>query len=344
MKKFLILPLAALLAACSSVVKDDGSSAKITGQPDARLADNARIELAAQGNAAALYVALQTEERKPLRDGIIYSLGCMQFEPARGIIEKEAVEGKSAAAVLALARYDGTEETLQKLADAGCPVAKSALFIKASAPTQKQARENVAKAEDTNDAVARIYSLCAKCPANLEFLLAYKAESDRAAEAQCNALSAMGGDAAARKILQIAAERPKLALQAQLGLCAGSTDAVVEALKAKNKTALRAVKEGRIGEAEPELLAQLDAAKCPEYRAELLDALEVVGGEATAKKFSAEFSKLPQSELKTFVKVMSQALSRCGGAAKSAALAKLGEVCKSESPYQKAAERIIKNK
>ena len=318
---------------------------KITKQTDLKIADNVRLELSAKGDCQTLFEALQKETRPKLRGGLMYSLGCMQYAPARKIIEDTAFEklDECPAAILALAKYNDSKSALEKLVKKGSVVAKSALFMNAPIDSQEQKCNVIKSASDEKEVIARLKNL-GSAGRNLEFLLSYQAKSDAIATAQCNALSAVGGVKAARKILEISQARKNISAELALGMCANSTDVIVEAIKEKNLVAVRAAKLGKVGEAEEILISHALTENPSDYKNEVFATLEEIAGKYSAEKLSDCFTQIPPAELKSYVKIIFRALSCCDDKVKTLIVKKMLDESQPDSPHKKAAQRIAEVK
>ncbi len=326
---------------CAPLLFAGASFETITKQTDLKIADNIRLELSAKGDCQTLFEALLRETRPKLRGGLMYSLGCMQYAPARRIIEDTAFEmlDKCPAAILALAKYDDSKSALENLVKKGSVVAKSALFMNAPIDSQEQKCNAVKSDSDEKEVIARLNNL-GSTDRNLDFLLAFQAKSDAVATAQCNALSAVGGAKAARKILEISKARKNISVELALGLCADSTDIIVEAIKEKNLTAVRAAKLGKVSEAEEILISQALLEKPSDYKNEIFATLEEIAGKYSAEKLSNCFLQIPPEELKSYVKIIFRALSCCDDKVKSSIVKKMLDESKQDSSHKKAAQRI----
>lgn len=336
MKKFLLLT--SMLASFAMVgCVCSNNAGQITNTNDIYLADNTRLELEQNRDVCSLMTALKTETRPRIREGIIYSLGRLKAPEAREMIEKMAFEqmDKSPASVLALACYDDSYEAINKLAIKGSQVAKSAL------QTKIQKMVCCSKAKLCRNEIGFLRNM-GNCEGNKVFLLKTNPRSEAEASAVCFALARIGGKDCADKIVSLMKEYPTISANALAG-CAKSTDAILAEVKAKNVWAVKAVKMGKVSEAESILLEQLTSAD-ESYKAELLSALEVVGSENTAQMIVDSFKKFSKKELPTYVKILNFSLLRCNDTQKQALLNKLKTYTSEKSVYGKAAERIISGK
>ncbi|MBO5255358.1 MAG: hypothetical protein J6B07_05985 [Opitutales bacterium] len=336
MKIFLLLTSILALFAMGGCVRVNNAE-QVTKVDDIYQADNARLELEQKGDVCSLMVALKTETRPRIREGIIYSLGRLKAPESRNIIEKMAFEqmDKSPASVLALACYDDSFDAINKLAIMGSQVAKSALQMK------YQKMVCCAKAKLCCNEIGFLRNM-GNCNGNKKFLLKTNPKSEAEASAVCYALARIGGKDCAYKIVSIMKKHPTISEQ-PLAICANSTDVILSEVKAKNVLAVKAVKLAKVSEAENILLEQLSSAD-ENYKALLLSSLEVVGAEKTANKIVDSFKSLSVKELGIYVKIANFSLSRCNENQKQKLYAKLKYYTSENSVYAKAAQRIISGK
>ena len=348
-KHFIILTLV-----CATSALFAQSASERLKSSDLRVADNARLELEANRDVAILLDALKTETRPKIREGLLYSLGCLKCEDARKIITTTAFEklDNSPASILALAKF-GDKKALQQLADKGSKIAKTALFIIENKPEQEVLQNAILNTSDENEIVANFYNLKTDTEqgfwnsikeifgtTNEEFLLNYTAKSDRIAHAQCWALCRLGGENSAKKIYQIAFERPNVNPYEQLAFCKNSTNVIVDGVKAKNTVAVKAASLARMSEAECVLVEQVLQKQDAQYKKELLVALENIASQKTLDAFANKLENFNASDMPSVVRILRQAMTTVNDKSKKEFIEKLNRY--RNTPVEKVVGRITK--
>lgn len=348
MKKCLFTLACALTCALMFAQASRDDAAKRLLSSDARVADNARLELESMGAADELLAALDKIGDKKLKGGVIYSLGCIKCQKAYPIISRAAFSGKDdcPAAVLALAYYadEKAAQDLAKLDAEGCVTAKAAIFLMAKPGADRQpAWEAFDKAFQNASERAKIRMLrnLPKCEGSKDILMRIIPSNDNISKAWCFALARMGGADCAKKIVAEAKNRPNASLENALAECAQSDAAIIEAIAARDITAFRAARLRACSEAEAELIKAVSECR-GKALSEAFAALEAVGSKATLEAFAPSFRQIDKSKLPNFVKVLSAALKRVDDDAKQKAVNLLtASVGNSSDEYKAALDRIL---
>lgn len=317
------------------------ASASASG--DLYKADNARLEMQKAKKTEELFRALKKETSPRLKEGLIYSLGSLQYTEALPFIEKTAFAEKdgSPAAILALAMYPNTENKLRELADNGSKVAQSAMFIKRRATRGDNFRA-IENSKDQTAAIGGLYNLDSSAE-SLEFLLKYEAQNDTTATAQCFALAKIGGTKAADKIWQIHKARKIEEIAFILARCKDSSRVIENGIREKDLSALKAAQIAAVSEAEDILLAQIfDGGSDETYRKEIFAALEAVGAKKTSLVLSGKYPSLNLEEIGKFYKILNSSLPRCDGDTLKTVYANLEKCLGTNDERKKTAERLLK--
>ncbi|MFI3291650.1 MAG: hypothetical protein R3Y46_07205 [Opitutales bacterium] len=278
MKKITTISLLFAFAAAFAGGVDDINN---LNSADVNLAQNARI-VALQGDGAeeVLLKAFTSEQNQLAKDGIIYSLANIKSAKAFNSIVDLAKKGDKTA-ILALAQYGE----------------KAVGILKGLAPKNKDAQVALVLAtstfpdyivpsiEDFNKAdenakvdMLRLMPIDNKA---LGFLAKIDCSSERISLAVMTAYAKIGGNEAAKKIMQIQADKnldisPSSTALSILASCEKADGALIAGIKAGNLYAIKATKEQRLASAEEALLSQAKAADA-NVKKEALEALATCG-------------------------------------------------------------------
>ncbi len=342
MKKITTISLLFALSAAFALNVDDINN---LSSDDVNLAQNARIVAEKSDDAEAnLLKAFTSEKNQLAKDGIIYSLAAIKSETAFKSIVDLAKKGDKTA-ILALAKYgDKAVGILKGLSDKNELAAIALALASSEVPANIIPDLNDFNNADENAKVDMLRNI-ALGKDTIGLLAKVDCSSERIALAVITAYAKIGGNDAAKKIMQIQAEKNLDSSQSSLAVailasCDNADDALNEGVVASNVYAIRAVKERRLAFAENSLIG-LAKGTDANLRKEALEAIATCGGVKSMSLFLDNIDKAG-SDLALYVKVANAVYKTLNEADSAKFKASFEEKAASAEPKVKAAiERII---